>query len=164
MAALVSNTIHLKPGAGLYVLAAASSLGALVLHLGTSGRANSPAQLTADSSTASYGQGVFAFTVIVALTIAVAITVLVHQPHTSHPGKSAHRSHESIERAPKALTAAQNLTRARIHELIEELQDDTTSYSLVPGTTTFGDLNGGGENDAVAVLVLLEAAPAISKA
>jgi hypothetical protein len=110
--------------------------------------------LDADSSTSNDFQGarLFAFIVLAALAVAVPIAVLVLQPHNSHSGKSPHHPHDLVKNTPTTLTAAQNLTRARIRELVNQWQDDTSSYSVEPGTITFGDLNGGGKSDAVAVV------------
>jgi len=84
---LIANTVHFRPGPGLYALAASASIGALLLHSGlVSGSSvdreteQVEGQLHSDS-----GSRLFAFTVLAALAIGAAVFVLQHHSPSQVP-------------------------------------------------------------------------------
>ena len=86
---LVANAFHLRPGAGLYALAASASVGALFLHSGLLSNgitdrepAQSDQHLQSDA-----GARLFAFVVTAVLVVGAAVYVLRHQATDQIPAR-----------------------------------------------------------------------------
>jgi hypothetical protein len=148
LAALISNSVHFKPGAGLYALAATASLGALILHSGIVQQLGVGTDDVQPSASGSQGTRLFVFCIVAVLVVASGLLVLRHRPSTS--GTSA------ISKSSRAVTgpSVQSLPSSQAESMDERSEKSRLLAALteISGRQGHNHLYTACGNDSICVM------------